>query len=318
MKVAIVGSGLVGKSWAMIFASKGHKVVLYDISQEIVDKALANIQDQLQDLEAENSLRGDLSAAEQSALITGAIDLEEAVGSAGYVQECVPESLDLKLKVWAAIDESVTDDKAILATSTSCILPSKISENLKHREQFIVAHPVNPPYFVPMVELVPAPWTNESTKSDARRVMSAVGQKPVSMTKELPGFVLNRLQYTIINEAWNLVADGAVSAQDIDVVMKDGLGMRYAICGPMEVIHLNAEGITNYFERYGKTITSISGQLKGTPSCFKMETPEEVAEVERVSALMTPFIPLDQLAERRSRRDMGLQKLAALKAKHDL
>jgi len=317
-KVGIVGSGLVGKSWAMIFASKGHKVVLYDITEAIVDKAVANIKDQLADLEAENSLRGELSAAEQGALITGATELRDAVEGAWYVQECVPESLELKIKVWSAIDELVTDETAILATSTSCIVPSKISEHLKHRQQFIVAHPVNPPYFVPMVELVPAPWTNDLTKSEARRIMSSVGQKPVSMTKELPGFLLNRIQYPIISEAWNLVADGAVSAEDMDVVMKDGLGMRYAICGPMEVIHLNAEGIANYFERYGETITAITGQQKGTPECFKMSTPEDVAEVKRVQDLMTHFVPMDKLAERRQRRDLGLQKLAALKIKHDL
>ena len=116
---------------------------------------MAHIGTQLKDLEAENSLRGDLTADQQIALVSGTADLKEAVQGSCYLQECVPEDLDLKLKVWTSIDNLVTDKSMILASSTSCIVPSKISEGLKHRDQFIVAHPVNPPYFVPMVELVP-------------------------------------------------------------------------------------------------------------------------------------------------------------------
>jgi len=211
------------------------------------------------------------------------------------------------------VDELVNDDRMILASSSSCIVPSKISDHLKHRAQFIVNHPCNPPYFVPMVELVPAPWTNDFTRSETRRIMLDVGQKPVSMTKELPGFVLNRLQYRVINEAWDLVASGAVTPEDVDVVIKDGLGMRYAVIGPMEVIHLNAEGTYNYFERYGQTITGISNQLKGVPEAFKMETVEQKAEVQRVHDMVAASIPMDKLNERRQHRDMVLQKLAALK-----
>ena len=137
------------------------QVVVYDISQEIVDKALANLKSQLTDLEEAKSLRGDLTADQQVSLISGTTDLKDAVVGCFYVQECVPENLDLKvdklchlifsqcryafvlqIKVWTDIDGLVTDDKMILATSTSCILPSKISEGLKHRDQFIVVHPV--------------------------------------------------------------------------------------------------------------------------------------------------------------------------------
>ena len=307
-KVGIIGSGLVGKSWAMIFASVGHQVTLYDIDKAQVDKALANIKDQLLELEAEGQIRGKLSAAEQIALITGCTDLKEAVLGSFYIQECVPEDLELKRKVWGSIDGLVEDSEAVLATSTSCIVPSQISAHLKHREQFIVAHPVNPPYFVPMVELVPAPWTRDAIRTEARRVMKEIGQKPVSMSRELPGFVLNRLQYAVINETWNLVADGAVSAEDIDVVMKDGLGMRYAVCGTMEVIHLNADGIQDYFRKYGPTINAVSKTMKPSPRCFLMETQEDLDEVKRVHDEVAAMYPLDKLPDRRNRRDLGLQK----------
>merc|ERR1719510_2366406 len=169
-----------------------------------------------------------------------------------------------------------------------------------------------------MVELVPAPWTNEHTRAETRRIQAEVGQKPVSMTRELPGFVLNRLQYRIINEAWDLVASGAVSAQDLDVVMKDGLGMRYAVIGPMEVIHLNAEGLKKYCEVYGETIYNVSKDFKGIPEAWKMDTPEGVAEVEKLHKQLTNLYPMDKLDERRLRRDKILSNIAKVKRQLNL
>merc|ERR1712181_216572 len=168
-------------------------------------------------------------------------------------------------KVWGEVDKLVSTD-TILATSTSCIVPSKISDFMEHKGQFIVAHPCNPPYHTPMVELVPAPWTSTEVQAGARALMAEVGQGPVSLSREVPGFVLNRMQYALLNECWRLVRDGVVSAQDLDVVMKDGMGMRYAFMGPMETIHLNAEGTQNYCDRYGETIYNVSSDLGPIPT----------------------------------------------------
>ena len=159
---------------------------------------------------------------------------------------------------------------------------------MKHKAQFIVAHPCNPPYHTPMVELVPAPWTSEEVRAGTRALMQEVGQGPVSLSRELPGFVLNRytanqksvfwsrdlyqpirMQYSILNECWRLIRDGIVSPQDLDVVMKDGMGMRYAFMGPMETIHLNAEGTQNYCDRYGDTIFNVSEDLGPIPTGWK-------------------------------------------------
>ena len=162
-KVAIVGSGLVGKSWAMIFASVGYNVTMFDIEPAQVAKALANIGDELDQFEKDGVLRGTLKAAEQKPLITGSSDLAECVKvsselikryfisthifflhqDAVYIQECVPEILDLKRKVWNNIDSVVTNPNTIMASSSSCIVPSKISNDLKHKDQFIIAHPVS-------------------------------------------------------------------------------------------------------------------------------------------------------------------------------
>jgi len=315
-KVGIVGSGLIGKSWAMIFASEGFNVVLFDVDQNQVTKAIQDIKSELVQFEEAGTLRGSLTAAAQAEMISGTDSLETCVTGAKYIQECVPESLELKRKVWASIDE-IADDTTILATSTSCIVPSKISDFMKHRSQFIVAHPCNPPYHTPMVELVPAPWTSQEVRDGARKLMQEVGQGPVSLSREVPGFVLNRMQYSILNECWRLIRDGVVSPQDLDVVMKDGMGMRYAFMGPMETIHLNAEGTQNYCDRYGDTIYNVSSDLGPIPTGWKQASEMDKEEVKALHEAMCTTVPLEKLGERRVWRDKRLAALAKLKRDMD-
>lgn len=307
-KVAIIGSGLVGKSWAMIFASVGYKVTLYDIDPQQVQKALDNIQVELEQFEKDGVLRGNLKAAEQQPLISGSTDLEQSVKvifyflfrlnvlilqtwlnhqlstwkDVVYIQECVPENLALKKKVWAQVDNLVQDSQTILASSSSCIIPSQISEDLKHRDQFMVAHPVNPPYHAPMVELVPASWTRQDIRERSRAIMKEIGQVPVSLSREVPGFILNRMQYALLNECFRLILDGVVSADDLDVVMRDGLGLRYAFMGPMETIHLNAMGLEKYCQTYGETISNVSKTMGEIPSAWLMQTDADKSQVQVV------------------------------------
>jgi len=315
-KVGIVGSGLIGKSWAMIFASVGYEVVMYDVDAKQVEESIKNIRSELMVFEREGTLRGSLPAPKQADLISGTSSLKECVTNAIYIQECVPENLDLKIKVWTEID-SYVDEKTILGSSTSCIVPSKISENLKNRERFIVAHPCNPPYHTPMVELVPAPWTDQVTRSATRNLMAEVGQGPVSLSREIPGFVLNRMQYALLNECWRLIRDDVVSPQDLDVVMKCGMGMRYAFMGPMETIHLNAEGTQNYCDRYGQTIFDVSSDSGPVPTGWKQESQADRDEVASLHAKMSKDIPQEKLYERRVWRDKRLAALAKLKRDMD-
>lgn len=315
-KIGIIGSGLIGKSWAMIFASVGYKVVMYDVDQAQVSRAIENIREELLEFEEAGTLRGELGAAAQAALVSGTSSLAECVEGAKYVQENVPEVLELKRKVWGEVDK-LAGDNTILATSTSCIVPSKISDFMEHRSQFIVAHPCNPPYHTPMVELVPAPWTSQWVKDGIRQLMTEVGQGPVSLSRELPGFVLNRMQYTLLNECWRLIRDGVVTAQDLDVVMKDGMGMRYAFMGPMETIHLNAEGTQNYVDRYGETIYAVSQDLGPVPTGWKQDSAADKAEVAAVEASLSSTIPPEELYKRRVWRDKRLAALAKLKRDMD-
>uniref|UniRef100_A0A8D0C9U1 L-gulonate 3-dehydrogenase n=2 Tax=Salvator merianae TaxID=96440 RepID=A0A8D0C9U1_SALMN len=306
-RVVIVGSGIIGCSWAMAFASAGFQIKLYDIKQEQITKALENIGKQMKELEKIGMLKGSLKSDQQLALIGGCTDLKSAVEGAVYIQECTPENLEIKKKIFNQLDNIVSND-TVLASSTSCILPSKIFTGLKHVKQCIVAHPVNPPYFVPLVELVPHPETEPSIIEKTFALMKKIGQSPVKLMKEIDGFALNRLQYAIISEAWRLVGDGVISPHDLDLVMSDGLGMRYAFMGPLETMHLNAEGILNYCDRYRDGMIRVLKSFGPIPD-FAGETEQKI---NQAMCEQTPADPA-HLNARRRWRDECLLHLAKLK-----
>eukprot|EP00057_Strongylocentrotus_purpuratus_P022485 XP_011676959.1 PREDICTED: lambda-crystallin [Strongylocentrotus purpuratus] len=165
---------------------------------------------------------------------------------------------------------------------------------------------INPPYYAPLVEIIPAPWTNQSAIARTRTIMESIGQEPVTLKKEVPGFAVNRIQYAIIAEVWRLVEGGVLSADDVDKVMSAGLGLRYAFLGPLEVMHLNAEGMQSYMERYTQSIQHVLGNFGPTPTFTG-------SGLERIIKEMDAKIPLDKLEERRQWRDTRLAALAKLK-----
>ncbi|XP_064629778.1 lambda-crystallin-like [Lineus longissimus] len=311
-KVAVVGSGLIGRSWAMLFASKGYSVSIYDVDPAQVSAALENIQVLLEKMEKEGLLKGTLSSQEQFKLISGSGSFEECVEGAVYVQEAVPENLSLKQEIFRKLDATVKDDDVILASSTSFIPASKFSEDLKHRGQVIVAHPTNPPYFVPLVELVPAPWTFPSITQRCKAIMEEIGQVPCLLNREIEGFILNRMQFALMTECWRVVADGVVSVEDLDKVMSYGLGHRYAFLGPLEVAHLNAEGMASYSDRYGPSIFETVEGFGPTP-IMNGETVEKTGILKQ----LCDMVPLDQLKERRIWRDGRLAAFAKWKKELD-
>ncbi|KAK3770416.1 hypothetical protein RRG08_012159 [Elysia crispata] len=305
-KITIVGSGLIGQFWAMIFAGGGFKVTIFDIYPEQISKALENIKATLSRYESQGCLRGSLSASEQAALVTGCNELKKCLDGASYVQECVPESVDLKRKVFEQMDPFITEDM-VVATSSSCICVSQFVGNLSHKHRTLVAHPVNPPYFIPLVEIVPGPWTLPDVTAKCRALMELVGQSPVTLSREVAGFALNRIQYSIINECWNMYKDGLLSAEDIDKVMTDGLGPRYAFIGPLETMHLNADGIVDYCNRYAQGAYNVCTTFKPPPIMYDVPTAEKMLQEIKKA------IPVDKVQERRTWRDERLAALAALK-----
>ncbi len=244
---AIVGAGLIGRSWANVFARAGWQVRVWDPSDTQRAAAQALVAQSLRELEPHGLVQ---DAAAAAARVVVVATLEDAVGTADYVQECGPEVLDIKRSTFAALD-AAAPPHCILASSTSAIVASLFTEALAGRARCIVAHPVNPPHLAPVVELCGAPWTSDATKARAREVMLDVGQVPIDVKREIDGFVLNRLQVALLTEAFRLVQDGIVSPQDVDKTICDGLGLRWAFMGPFETIELNAPGgIADYCERY--------------------------------------------------------------------
>lgn len=306
--ITIVGSGLIGRSWSMVFLSGGYKVNIYDNQTGQAASALQEVRKQLEDLQEAGMLRGNLSAAQQLALLSSHDNLAQALAGAFFVQECVFEQLEAKQEVFQSVERHVGQE-VVLSSSTSCLLPSNVFSRVQNQKRCIISHPVNPPYYVRLVELVPHPETLPWVMDSAHALMSEVGQAPVRLRREVDGFALNRVQYAIIAEAWRLVQEGVISVQDIDLVMSEGLGMRYAFIGPMETMHLNApEGLQDYLQRYRLGMRRVLSDFGPVPEF----SGEAAAQINKE---MCELIPGDQehLAARRERRDQLLMGLARLK-----
>ncbi|WP_431858140.1 3-hydroxyacyl-CoA dehydrogenase [Azospirillum sp.] len=302
--VGIVGAGLIGRAWAIVFARAGCAVRLTDASPDAARVALGIIGDSLRDLRG----AGLLDEAPETVLgrISMADDLAGAVADTDYVQENLPEDRDLKRAVFAAMDALARPD-AVLASSTSAIPGSAFTEGLAGRARCLVAHPVNPPHLVPLVELCRTPWTSDEAIARARALHEAAGQVPITVQKEVEGFVLNRLQGALLNEALKLVAHGYVSAEDLDKTVRDGLGLRWSFMGPFETIDLNApQGVADYGARYGGFYDRLAAEP--LPPCGWRHPVVQAIDAERRAAL-----PADRLAERQAWRDRRLMALVAHK-----
>ena len=254
-RVAVIGAGLIGRSWAIVFARAGWEVALHDAANDAAEKALAMVADGLAELK-EHDLVDDAKAAAKRVQISSS--LVDALDGASFVQENTPETVDAKCAIFADLDRLSAPD-AILASSTSTIVASLFTEKLNGRHRCLVAHPVNPPHLVPLVELVGTPWTSPDTIAKAKAIYERVEQVPIVVKREIEGFILNRLQAALLSEAFRLAGDGYVSPQDLDKTLKDGLGLRWSFMGPFDTVELNAPGgIPDYCERYGPSLSRLS------------------------------------------------------------
>jgi L-gulonate 3-dehydrogenase len=254
-QVAVIGAGLIGRAWSIVFARAGFDVALWDAFASQIDAALVFIGERLPELEEAGLLQEPIALV--SRRVHPAATLAEAVKAAEYVQENGPERVDAKQALFAELDRLSHPD-AVLASSTSGIPASAFTENLAGRARCLVVHPVNPPYLVPLVELCPSPWTDAAVVSRARTLMISAGQVPATVNKEMDGFALNRLQSALLAEAFRLLADDVISPTDLDALVKHGLGLRWSFMGPLETIDLNAPGgLRDYCERYAPLMWQI-------------------------------------------------------------
>jgi 3-hydroxyacyl-CoA dehydrogenase len=302
--IAVIGAGLIGRAWAIVFLRGGHDVALWDPDPRAVPAARDFIAARLPELRTAGLLADPPQAL--LARLGAAASLEAAVAAAVHVQENGPERAEEKTALFARLDAAAPPG-AVLASSTSTLPASRFTEALPGRARCLVAHPVNPPYLVPVVELCPAPWTDADTVARTAALMTECGMVPATVRREIPGFLLNRLQAALLGEAFRLVADGVASAEDVDATVKHGLGLRWAFMGPFETIDLNAPGgLTDYCARYGDALLALQRSM--TPRAWD-DTLVAALEAERRAVL-----PQDALAERTAWRDRRLMALLAHKA----
>ena len=301
--VALVGAGLIGRGWAVAFAGGGAEVKVWDADTAAAQRLLAWLDLTLADMDAAGLLRE--PPTDIRARVHVDTTLEAAVGEADYVQESVPERLEAKREVFARMDAAAPPG-CVLASSASAIRASLFTEHLAGRARCLVAHPANPPHLMPVVELVPAPWTDAATLGRAREVLEQAGQVPVLLHKEIEGFVMNRLQTAVIGEAMYLVDQGVIDPDDLDKVMRYSLGRRWSFMGPFETMELNAPGgFLDYATRYGEAYASMAAQLH-------VADPWPRRTLERIEADRRARYPASEVPRRQAWRDRRLMALLAL------
>jgi carnitine 3-dehydrogenase len=231
-KVAVVGTGTVGASWAAYFLSRGIEVSASDPGPGAEALLRRTVEQAWPFLEQLGLAKG----ADPSRLSFSA-DLAEALDGAELVQESAPEREDLKVELFSKLD-ALTGPEVILATSTSGLLISRIASRCVHPARCVTAHPFNPPYLMPLVEVVGGEKTSAATIDRAMEFYRSIGKFPIHVRTEVVGHVANRLQAAIFREAIHLVASGVASAADVDAAIANGPGLRWALMGPLLTFHL--------------------------------------------------------------------------------
>jgi 3-hydroxybutyryl-CoA dehydrogenase len=233
-RIAVIGAGLMGHGIAQVFALAGHDVTIYDPVMASLDSVKARILTNLRDL------GDDQSAVER---VQPTPELAAAVRDADYVVEAVLEDLPLKQKLFVEIERHVRPD-TILASNTSVIPITRIMEGLKDRSRALGTHWWNPPYLVPLVEVISTQWTAQQAVDWTIALHKAAGKMPVHVKKDVPGFVGNRLQHALWREAIALVEHGICDAETVDTVIKASFGRRLAVLGPLENADLVGTDLT--------------------------------------------------------------------------
>ncbi|MEM3044575.1 MAG: 3-hydroxyacyl-CoA dehydrogenase NAD-binding domain-containing protein [Candidatus Bathyarchaeia archaeon] len=251
-RVACIGVGIIGHSWATLFAMKGLEVNLYDAQPLKAEEALQKIKANLDFLASKGYISREtaLKAPENLKIFKS---LEGAVQDADYIQESAYESYPVKKELFRKIG-GAAPERSIIASSSSGLLMSAIQEAAKNPGRCITAHPWNPPHLIPLVELVPGNMTFEETIRETYSFMEKLGKIPVVLKKEVPGYIANRLQVAVWREALDLVDRGVASLEDVEKALYAGPGIRWAFMGPSLTLHLGGgeKGLEYLIEHLGE------------------------------------------------------------------
>lgn len=304
-RIAIVGIGSIGLGLTVVHARRGNAVTVCDSDHSQLSLFRQRLSVTLQSL-AEHGLL-DLTPETVLAHVKVVSSIEDAIGNADLVHECAPENLELKRQLFAEMDAASGPD-TILASASSSITASQFAQKLTGKSRCLVAHPGNPPFLIPVIEIVPAPFTSSSVTQRAFDILAQADMSPVRLRHELPGFIFNRLQGAMLREAYCLVRDDVADVEDIDRIVRDGLGLRWSIIGPFETVDLNTRGgIERHAEILGPAYAAM-GAERGQQDTW---TPDLVA---KVTAQRRKILSLEDWEERvRWRNDKLMELLTARK-----
>ncbi len=301
-RVAVVGTGTIGMSWAATFLSRGLEVRASDPAPE-AEARLRNFIDAAWPMLAR---LGPIAATPPHHLLTFCADAESAVAAADFVQENAPERTAIKQELLARIDAVLPPD-IVIASSSSGLLMSRLQESCRHPGRCVIGHPFNPPHLIPLVEVVGGAQTAPATIERAMAFYTAIGKRPIHIRREVAGHVANRLQAALWREAVHLVAAGVASVADVDTAISEGPGLRWALMGPHLTFHLagGSGGMAHFLEQLGPPLESWWDDL-GSPRL----TPDVRAALAKGVAAEAGTRDIAALA---AERDRFLVDLLALK-----
>ena len=300
--VAIIGAGSIGAAFALLFASAGRRVHVYDPSAEQRAALVEQVAASWRDLDSFQLASSTESAVRERLHVLDS--LRAAAADADYVQECAPEQVPVKHEIFAELDACTRPD-AVLASASSALPISRFAHDLRGKQRCLIAHPGNPPFLLRVIELVPAEFTDPTVVQRAANVLSSIGLAPIVVRKEIAGFVFNRLQGAVLREAYCLVRDGVASVEDIDRIMRDGLGLRWSVVGPFETVDLNTRGgIASHAVKLGPAYAAM-GAERGQHDPW---TPDLVKTVEQQRRAQ---LPMEQWQDRVRWRDRALMATLA-------
>ena len=300
MKFAIVGSGSIGAAWAITFARAGNDVSVYDVDPEKLESLKSGLAKRLHFLAVEELISENPETILKRISIT--TNLVLCLEGATYVQECAPERVEIKEKIFEELDQ-LTNENVILASSSSALGSSKFNSKMQHPERALVVHPGNPPYLLSVAEVVPSIKTSPEITTRTIQILEQVGMHPVEVKIEIEGFVFNRLQGAMLREAYCLVRDGVISPEEIDIIVTKGLGKRWAVIGPFGTSSLNAQGgIRDHASRMAESYYRMGEDRN-------QDDPWTTEMVESVASAMEKIFKVEEWEFNVEKRDRALAEI---------
>jgi 3-hydroxypropionate dehydrogenase (NADP+) len=287
LRVSCIGCGVIGSSWALLFAVKGCKVNIYDVDPVAITKSQEQIRIWLDLLRKKGSLNLEQVKKTIDRIVSFS-NLPDAVKNVDYVQESVYEDFELKRRVFKNLS-TFTRPSTIIASSTSGLSITELQKHVLEPERCITVHPINPPHLIPLVEIISGNKTSENISRRVYNFMTKLGKTPIKVRKDVPGFVFNRLSAALWREALDLLDNGVASVEDIDKAVYSGMGLRWAIMGPFLTYHLGGgeKGLEFFISQFEDAFTTWWKSLKTWTKIPKATKKVAIIGVKNVNLVKT-------------------------------